>query len=564
MSNKLKLYPVEKFSSIREMLALAEKEAPDTYAFKYKPGEKTASGDPVVVSVTYKEFVNTTRAIGTALYERGYHGGVHVACIGENSYNWVCVYLSTLAGDNVFVPIDKELPLAELLNVLRRSGSTVVFCTAKFEKIINENKAQLPDIKLTVRTDNSEFTDLIAEGEAELKKGCRGYLDSHSGEYDMKMLVYTSGTTGLSKGVMLSEHNLVSSVYYGLQVSTIYDTGLSILPYHHTYEAVCSLLVSLHHHSTICINDSVRAVLQNFKLFKPTHVYLVPALAEMFYKRIWRTVEEQGKGKQLKMLISVSNGLRKVGIDARRTLFKTIHDTFGGRLRKIVCGGAPIRPEVNKFFDDIGISLINGYGITECSPLVAANREECNTYNTAGLKLPCIDIKIDNPDEFGNGEICVKGDVVMLGYYNDPERTAEVLQDGWFRTGDYGHLNDLGQITITGRKKNIIVLNNGKNIYPEEIEEYIMIIPYVNEVVVYATKDEDGNQNGLCAEAYLDEQKLTEMGITEPEKRFKADVFEALKDLPVYKQVGTVVLRKTEFEKNSSRKIKRSLIGNNK
>lgn len=499
MSNKLKLYPVEKFSSIREMLALAEKEAPDTYAFKYKPGEKTASGDPVVVSVTYKEFVNTTRAIGTALYERGYHGGVHVACIGENSYNWVCVYLSTLAGDNVFVPIDKELPLAELLNVLQRSGSTVVFCTAKFEKIINENKAQLPDIKLIIRTDNDDFSKLIAEGESELKKGCRGYLDSHSGEYDMKMLVYTSGTTGLSKGVMLSEHNLVSSVYYGLQVSTIYDTGLSILPYHHTYEAVCSLLVSLHHHSTICINDSVRAVLQNFKLFKPTHVYLVPALAEMFYKRIWRTVEEQGKAKQLKMLISVSNGLRKVGIDARRTLFKTIHDTFGGRLRKIVCGGAPIRPEVNKFFDDIGISLINGYGITECSPLVAANREECNTYNTAGLKLPCIDIKIDNPDEFGNGEICVKGDVVMLGYYNDPERTAKdfiqnplnsAYREIIYKTGDIGVMRADGELMFKGRRDRQIK-HLGHRVELDEIERAACRTEGVTECCVLYDREKE-------------------------------------------------------------------------
>lgn len=562
MKNKIKLFPVEKFDSISEMLAQAEAQVPDKIAFKYKNGEKDENDEPVIVSVTYSEFIHTTRAIGTALYERGFHGGAHVACIGENSYNWICVFLSTLAGDNVFVPIDKELPLAEMLNVLRRSGSSVVFCTEKYEKIINENKEQLPDIKLTVRTDNSEFTDLIAEGDAALKNGCKGYLESRTPENELKYLVYTSGTTGASKGVMLSEKNIISCVISGLQVQTIYDVGLSLLPYHHTYEAVCSLLVSLHHHTTICINDSVRAVLQNFRLFKPTHIFIVPALAEMFYKRIWRNVEEQGKVKQLKKYIRISNGLRKVGIDARPLFFESIQKNFGGRLCQIASGGAPIRPEVSKFFDDIGMPIVNAYGITECSPGVAVNRLDNLTYNTVGYPIPCVEIRIDNPDESGNGEICVKGDNVMLGYYNDPQRTAEVLHDGWFRTGDYGNLNDKGQLSITGRKKNIIVLKNGKNIYPEEIEDYIMIIPYVNEVVVYATRDEEGNQNGLCAEAFVDQKKVEEMGITDVAKQFKADVFEALKELPVYKQINSVVIRDTEFEKNSSRKIKRTLVGN--
>ena len=562
MKNKIKLFPVEKFDSISEMLAQAEAQVPDKIAFKYKNGEKDENDEPVIVSVTYSEFISTTRAIGTALYERGFHGGAHVACIGENSYNWICVFLSTLAGDNVFVPIDKELPLAEMLNVLRRSGSSVVFCTEKYEKIINENKEQLPDIKLTVRTDNSEFTDLIAEGDAALKNGCKGYLESRTPENELKYLVYTSGTTGTSKGVMLSEKNIISCVISGLQVQTIYDVGLSLLPYHHTYEAVCSLLVSLHHHTTICINDSVRAVLQNFRLFKPTHIFIVPALAEMFYKRILRNVEEQGKVKQLKKYIRISNGLRKVGIDARPLFFESIQKNFGGRLCQIASGGAPIRPEVSKFFDDIGMPIVNAYGITECSPGVAVNRLDNLTYNTVGYPIPCVEIRIDNPDESGNGEICVKGDNVMLGYYNDPQRTAEVLHDGWFRTGDYGNLNDKGQLSITGRKKNIIVLKNGKNIYPEEIEDYIMIIPYVNEVVVYATRDEEGNQNGLCAEAFVDQKKVEEMGITDVAKQFKADVFEALKELPVYKQINSVVIRDTEFEKNSSRKIKRTLVGN--
>lgn len=567
MNKNLELYKVKKFSSIREMLAIAEKEAGDKAAFKYKIPNKSNPEGYEVISKTYKEFRAETICLGNSLTSRGYCNKTHVACIGENSYRWVCVYLSVLAGDNVFVPVDKELPSDEMLNVLQRSESSVVFCNEKFEKFIREHKSELPGITLCVNFDRTTddgmyiaYDTVYNEGKKLAKTGYDSYTKAHSDENELKMLVYTSGTTGISKGVMLSEHNLVSCVYYGLQVSTVYDTDLSILPYHHTYEAVCGILVGLHYHTTICINESVRAVLQNFKLYQPEYVYLVPALAEMFYKRIWRTVEDQGKAGGLHLLIKLSNALRKVGIDRRRSFFKAIHDTFGGKLHKIVCGGAPIRPEVGLFFDAIGISLVNGYGITECSPLVSANREEFNDFNTAGLKLPCVDIKIDRPDELGNGEICVKGDTVMLGYYKDPEQTAEVLKDGWFYTGDYGNLNKYGQITITGRKKNIIILKNGKNIYPEEIEGYIMSIPYIIEVVVYSIKDTDGNDNALCAEAFLDEAKAKELGTPDIEAKLKTDIHEALKELPVYKQVSKVVIRNEEFVKNSSRKIRRMAI----
>ena len=326
------------------------------------------------------------------------------------------------------------------------------------------NRDKLPNVKLYIGFERTEdngiflsFKKLIEHGkQCDSKK----YQEFQSDPNSLKLLVYTSGTTGIAKGVMLSEHNLVSSVYYGLQVSTVYDTCLSVLPYHHTYEAVSGLLVSLHKHSTICINDSLNAVLKNLQLFNPSYIYLVPAFAEMFYSKIIKNIKESGKEKAFNRLVAVSNALRKVGIDLRKVLFKSIHKAFGGRLRKIVCGGAPIRPEIGKFFDDIGISLINGYGITECSPLVSANHDDFNDFNTAGIKLPCIDWKVDNPNDEGIGEICIKGDIVMLGYYKQPEKTAEVLKDGWFYTGDYGYINDKEQLVITGRKKNLIVLNN--------------------------------------------------------------------------------------------------------
>ncbi|MBR2957313.1 MAG: AMP-binding protein, partial [Clostridia bacterium] len=401
------------------------------------------------------------------------------------------------------------------------------------------------------RTENEDnfisFEKALDEG-ATLDKA--EYLAYQSDPNAMKMLVYTSGTTGMSKGVMLSEKNLMSCVCYGLQVSTVFDVGLSVLPYSHTYESVADLLVSFHHHSTLCINESLKAVLKNLQTYQPEYIYIVPAIAELFVTRITREIEKQGKAAMFAKLIKMSNFLRKIGIDKRRTLFGMIHKNFGGKLKKIVCGGAAIRPEVGEFFDNIGISLINGYGITECSPLVCANHDAANDYHTAGIKLRCIDWRIDDPDEEGIGEICIKGDTVMLGYYNRPDLTAEVIQDGWFYTGDYGYINSKEQLVICGRKKNVIVLDNGKNIYPEEIEGYIQGIDFVTEVVVTGENNEaSGNAKSLVAEVFLSENKS-------PAEVLKS-IKNACKELPIYKQISNVIIRDKEFEKTTSNKIKR-------
>jgi len=569
------LYEVTPVHSVRELLTLAEEEAGDKIAFRFR-----TNGD-AIRDVTYREFVRDVRALGSALTERGLIGD-HIAQIGENSYRWINVYLTVLRGDGVYVPVDKDLPAPDILNILSHSDSTVLFYTPKYDDIVQQNAdGALSRIKLFVRVVNDEaasdedcrapgvgenprfisFRDLMERGYALLDQGY-AYYDSHqSGEYELKMIVYTSGTTGLAKGVMLSEHNLISIVYYGLQVSTVYETCLSVLPYHHTYEAVAGILVSLHHHSTICINDSLSNVLKNLNVFKPDYIYLVPAFAEVFYRKIWSTAAKSGKENGLKALIKTSDAMRKMGVDMRKKFFKTIHDSFGGNLRKIVCGGAPIRPEVGAFFDSIGIDLINGYGITECSPLVAANRDYFNDWNTVGSPLPCIELKFDDVTPEGIGEICVKGDIVMLGYYKQPEATRDVLtEDGWFSTGDYGMMNDRGQLIITGRKKNIIVLANGKNIYPEEIENYIQNIPYVKEVVVYSLRNEHGEETRLCAEVFLNAEKVEEMGITDPAASLKKDVARVTAALPSYKNIAKIVIRKEEFEKTTTNKIKRQSI----
>lgn len=543
---KYDYYDVPMVSNMEEMIALALKECPTKIVYKYKVKDE-------IRSMTYEAFVNRVYSLGAYLTSKGEKAG-HIACLGANSVNWITAYFTALRSSGVYIPLDKELPERDLIHLLNDSKATVLFYDKRYEKMLETNIEALSGINLFIGFDRTEndgkfvsFAKALEEGAA-LDKA--EYLACKSDPNAMKMLVYTSGTTGMSKGVMLSEKNLMSCVCYGLQVSTVFDVGLSVLPYSHTYESVADLLVSFHHHSTLCINESLKAVLKNLQTYQPEYIYIVPAIAELFVTRINREIENQGKAAMFAKLVKASNFLRKIGIDQRRKLFGTIHKNFGGKLKKIVCGGAAIRPEVGEFFDNIGISLINGYGITECSPLVCANHDAANDYHTAGIKLRCIDWRIDDPDEDGIGEICIKGDTVMLGYYNRPDLTAEVIQDGWFYTGDYGYINDKDQLIICGRKKNVIVLDNGKNIYPEEIEGYIQGIDYVTEVVVSGEQNEaSGNAKALIAEVFLSENKSA--------SEVMAAIRNACKELPIYKQIANVKIRDVEFEKTTSNKIKR-------
>jgi len=557
MSKKQKWNDVVMVNSIKEMLELAVKEVGDSDAFQYKDGDK-------VIKVTYKEFVRDTEELGTALAKLNMHDK-HVAIIGENSYKWLTCYLTMLKSTGVFVPVDKELTCEQVINVLRHSESEMLFYSAKYENWIENIKKALPNIKYFVglfdKEDKSEdvlsYDKLKEMGRKELDNGNTTYLDLKDDVNNLKLLVYTSGTTGEPKGVMLTEHNLLSVVVYGLQVADIKTKCLSVLPYHHTYEAVAGILVALHKHSCICINDSLKNVLKNLQLFKPDYIYLVPAFTEVFYKNIWKNARETGKDKALKIIIPISNALRKVGIDLRGVFFKSIHQAFGGNLREIVCGGAPIRPEIGKFFNDIGIVLLNGYGITECSPLVSVNRLKFNDSSTVGVVLPCCEVKFENVNEDGDGEICVKGDIVMKGYYKEKEKTDRVLKNGWFNTEDYGHINKKGQLVINGRKKNLIVLDNGKNVYPEEIENYILSIPYVQEAIVKGKKNELGQEVALIAEVFLNKEAVEALGKVDLQKRLKQDINDATRELPLYKKIAEIEIRKEEFIKTTTNKIKR-------
>ena len=549
-----------KIDTIKEMMDLAVRDASKNIAFEYR-NEKNKEE---IVKVTYEEFQKDTYYLGTALSTINMLKN-HIAVIGDNSYEWLTVYLTVLKSNGVIVPIDKELTAKEIINVLKSSESEVLFYSGKYEKHIEEFKKELPNVKYFInfqKEDDDEnslsYSKFIEKGKKEYGAGNTTYVEiEHEDTNCLKMLVYTSGTTGDPKGVMLTEHNLVSVVYYGLQVATVYTKCLSVLPYHHTYEAVAGILVALHKHVTICINDSLKNVLKNLQTFKPDYIYLVPAFTEVFYKSIWANAKKTGKDKILKIMIPVSNGLRKVGIDLRSKLFKSIHEAFGGNLREIICGGAPIRPEIGKFFNDIGVMLLNGYGISECSPLVSVNRPKFNDSSTVGVILPCCEVEIRNPNKDGDGEIWVKGDIVMMGYYKDPERTEKVLKDGWFNTEDYGKVNKKGQLVINGRKKNVIVLSNGKNIYPEEIENYVLRVPYVQETIVKAVKNDKGQEISLCAEVFLNQEKIEELGIENVEDTLKKDIAKATRELPSWKHIQSVEIRKTEFIKTTTNKIKR-------
>ena len=539
--------PIKPFSSIREMLLMAVNEDGEKIAYKFK------NPDGTVREVTYIEFHQTVEALGAALTEMGF-GSSHMAIVSENRYDWIVAYLTALCSAGVFVPIDRQLTTKEKLHLLTDSESEAVFFSKQYLTWFVENKASMPNIKAFICFDIDKDTDgiisykrLIAEG-AKLDK--TAYDSLKSNENELKMLVYTSGTTGIAKGVMLSEHNLVSGVYYGLQVSRIYDTALSILPYHHTYESVCDILVNIHSHATLCINSVMRELVSDMQLYHPTNIYIVPAIAEFIYFLIMKNLKEKGKLKTFKKGVKISKAALRLGIDIRPKLFAELHNLFGGKLRKIVCGGAPIRPEMGEFFNDIGIPMTGGYGITECSPLVSVNDESSNDFNTAGHRLACLQWRIDEPNVEGIGEIAVKGDVVMLGYYKMPDKTAEAIRDGWFFTGDYGYITPDDQICITGRKKNIIVLSNGKNIYPEEIENLIMNIDCISEVVVRGLKNSKGDEHALEAEVYLNEEKN--------ESEVKALISEALAELPNYKKITKVVIRKEPFPKTTSNKIIRN------
>lgn len=559
--NRKKNYPyydVRPCTDMRNLLDESARLFGDRPCIKYK--EKNE-----VKTVSYTEFKAEVDAFGTALYSLGV-GKSRIAIIGENSYSWILSYLTVLNSDGVVVPIDKDLPNADTAYILNCSECEAVIFSASVADKIDAIKAELPCLKFLIKMNGNSvegngqymLRDLVDSGVRLLAEGDTSFLSVVPDTEGLKQLMFTSGTTGSSKGVMLSQGTLAFNVQRAQELMLITERCLSVLPYHHSYEATCGVLTMLHHGMTICINESLRALMNNFKLYKPTEMLVVPLYIETFYRRIWAAIEEKGKTATVKKGIKLSNALLKLGIDKRRKIFDEIHQTFGGELKAIICGGAPLKPYMVEFFESIGITLINGYGITECGPLISINRNEYHNPASVGLPLRDTEIRIDNPNENGEGEICVKGPNVMLGYFKNQAATDAAIVDGWFHTGDIGKIDMDGFVYITGRCKNLIVLKNGKNIYPEEIEEFLSEIPLIKEVVVYAAKLSGDAGKALGAEIFPDFEKAKELNVIDVEGDIKRAIYGYNEKQPPYKAIKQIVFRKEEFEKTTSKKIKRN------
>ncbi len=554
MKKEFKGYEVKEFKSYRDLLRRNIAEKGDKPAVLYREKGK-------IKTVLYSEFLHETLCLGNALFEKGF-SSKHIACISDNGYRLIVNFFTMLHSQGVYLPLDRQLPPQDIATVLNHSDTEVLFFSKKYKDTVFGIKDQLESVKHFICLDDAAcddydcYDDYVKRGGELLDSGFNKYEENPGDPDAMRILIYTSGTTGMPKGVMLSENNLIQDICNGLKLTRLYDRAISLLPYNHVYEAA-GLLAELACHVTICINDNIRNLMKNFEDYKPDSAYLVPAYVEVFYKRIWMKI---GKKKPLiKAMIAISNALRKCGIDVRHKMFSAILKPFGGNFKKLISGGAPLRPELAEFFESIGFTVVNGYGISECSPLISITREGFEDCSTAGVPIPNTEAKILNPDENGIGEICVKGPHVMLGYYKNEKETNRVIVDGWFNTEDLGYIDEQGRILVTGRAKNLIVLKNGKNVFPEEIEKYIQAIPYVAETIVTGIKNEDGDEVGLCAHVYIDPNS-DEAKLDDIEKKLRADIDANCKVLPKHKQVTKINIRSEEFIKTTSNKIRRNMI----
>ena len=488
--------------------------------------------------LTFHEVLRDTEDLSAAFAQRFCKKPVALLCRG--SVEFFLVFLACVYSGSVVVPIDCDATDEETLREIVDSESTAVFYSAATEKKIE--RIALPEQVERFKVEDT-LDSLTQEGRT-LEKPDFDALDPDR----FCALFYTSGTTGRGKGVMLSDRNLACvACQAGCHVD-VYQSVLSVLPAHHTYGSVCGVLAIYGLGDTVYFTQGLKTFMADLKKFKPTNLFLVPMFLTTMQKMIWQTAQKSGKDKLLRRMLKVSDALLKVKIDLRRVFFKSVIDAFGGNLKTITSGGAPIDAQLQREFERFGIQVLNGYGITECSPLVAVNISKQNRHGTVGKALPYCTIRIENPDEEGLGEVCVKGDNVMLGYYKDEQATAQVLKDGWFNTGDIGHLDEQGYLFITGRKKDMIVLPSGENVYPEPIETQFYRLDYVKDAVVYL----DRQSGQLTVQVLFEDEADT--------SSFEADLKAINRSLPPYMRVQKTIIRTEEFEKTSTKKIKRFAI----
>ncbi len=513
---------------------------------KDKKQYMAAGFDGKIMTKTFNQVFYDTKGLGQYLYSVGMKDK-KVAILSENSYYWICCYYSIITGRMVAVPLDPKLPYDELAELMVRSKCDAIYYSDEFSDAVElMKKTDGVVIKEYIRIE--DFDEIVKQGHKCIENGDKCYLEDEVKPEDLAVIVFTSGTTGKSKGVMLSHKNVASDVIASCRAMTG-GHAIGFLPLHHAFSWVGALFSSplLVEWGYIC--RSIKDIQKDLKEYHPQNFSGVPLAVETIYKKIWYTAKKNGKEDKLKTGLKISAGLKKFGIDIRRKIFKEIIDNLGGELEVIICGGAFLDEKYEKGMYDFGIQIINGYGITECSPAVTCNRLDNFKFGSAGVPLDCNEIKINDPDEDGVGEIYVRGSNVMMGYYDDPQATAEAFDGDWFKTGDYGYIDEDGFLFFRGRKKNLIVLSNGKNVSPEEIEDKLSSISYVKEVVVYE------ENNFITAEFFLDT-----VSVPDAKDRIKGDVNAINKKMPMYKQVARVKTRDTEFPKTTTLKIMRNKI----
>ena len=532
-------------------------------------GEKTLyfyDRDGKENTFSYNDLLEHVNAVGTALSAYGLFGS-NIAIVGDTCPEYIASYLAVVNGNGVIVPLPKELSADNLADFIKLSECDAVIYTKAMNTTLRDERALFDGVKYFIPIDNDEFVDertlpysvLLSKGKEMLEAGSTVLTEHVIDKEKMCAIIFTSGTTGTSKGVMLNQRNLTTAANSAGQ-SMEYDddnTFISFLPPYHTYEMSIGQFAIMNLGASIKINSSLKHSIRDMASFKPNALMLVPLFVETMHKKVWDEIDKRGMRKKVLAAMKISNALLAAGIDMRSKFFGKITSAFGGNLKSIVCGGAAVNPEIIKDFHSFGILILEGYGITECSPLVSVNRPSGVRLRTVGTPVDGCTVKIDVGDDGKTGEILVKGDNVMLGYYKNPEATAEAFtEDGYFRTGDIGYMDDDGYIYITGRKKNVIILSNGKNVFPEEIEEYIYKIPEILEAVVIGRKDRNDVPR-ITAICVPDMTKFDGIENEEIEARIRAEIAEMNKKLPTFKQVAVTEIRWEEFEKTPSRKIKR-------
>lgn len=555
---------IKEFNNIKEIIYNSAEMYSDNTAFviKHKENSKVT-----YENISYADLLKNINKLGTALYNMGFKGK-RIAVIGKNRYEWVIAHLANLLGGIVSIPLDKDLQYDELENSLIRSKADAIIFDEKLADIIEQikvnDKTNLKEFICMTKNDKFNSLDkLITNGEKLINDGNQSYINAKINEDELAIILFTSGTTSKSKAVMLSQKNIASNIY-GMQLvedirST--DTNIAFLPFHHIFGSTC-LIMMLACGVKTTFPDGLRYIKQNLIEYEVSLFVGVPILVEAIYKTIMKEVDKQGKTKIIKLAKNISNFLLKIGVDIRRKLFKQIISALGGKLRLIISGGAPADSKISKGFNELGIETVQGYGLSETSPVICAESNRILRSGSVGKPLPNETVEIVNKDENGIGEIRVKGPNIMLGYYEMPELTNEILKNGWFYTGDLGYFDKDGYLFITGRRKSMIVLKNGKKIFPEELETLVNRIEEVSESMVFGLPDKkDKDDVKLSVKIVYNSDFIKEKyGNISEEEIYKIiwnKVKELNKTFPRYKHIQNMILSKDELIKTTTKKIKR-------